>query len=221
MIGELILSLPPDESERVFPELYLPIVEEANIRVWQPWRAWLPTAQYFKFNRTVAKLNDYVASLVRTRWDMRQKAVNSGQEPACVDILDRILSGVDPASWSETTVTQLRDEIKTFILAGHETSASMLTWSVYELTQNPQVLAKTLAEGKQIFPDHVGKPNADRNQFEASTLPNKDTLKGLDYTVNVLKVAMPMPGRPCADRVQIASGTTRASRVVAGLDVLI
>ena len=30
VIGELILSLPPDESERVFPELYLPIVEEVR-----------------------------------------------------------------------------------------------------------------------------------------------------------------------------------------------
>ena len=29
---------------------------------------------------------------------------------------------------------KIRDEIKTFILAGHETSASMLAWSLYELS---------------------------------------------------------------------------------------
>lgn len=48
VIGELILSLSPEESERVFPQLYLPIVTEANLRIWQPWRAFLPTPGLFK-----------------------------------------------------------------------------------------------------------------------------------------------------------------------------
>eukprot|EP00730_Choanoeca_flexa_P003493 TRINITY_DN11426_c0_g1_i2.p2 TRINITY_DN11426_c0_g1~~TRINITY_DN11426_c0_g1_i2.p2 ORF type:complete len:305 (+),score=36.83 TRINITY_DN11426_c0_g1_i2:2184-3098(+) len=43
VIGELILSLTPEESEEVFPDLYLPIVEEANRRVWAPYRTYLPT----------------------------------------------------------------------------------------------------------------------------------------------------------------------------------
>ena len=48
VIGELILSLSPEESARVFPELYLPIVTEANARIFQPWRAFLPTPGLFK-----------------------------------------------------------------------------------------------------------------------------------------------------------------------------
>ena len=43
VIGELILSLSPEESAQVFPNLYLPIVEEANRRIWEPYRAFLPT----------------------------------------------------------------------------------------------------------------------------------------------------------------------------------
>jgi len=43
VIGELILSLSPEESAEVFPNLYLPIVEEANRRIWEPYRAFLPT----------------------------------------------------------------------------------------------------------------------------------------------------------------------------------
>ena len=39
--------------------------------------------------------------------------------------------------WSQELEDQLCYEVKTLLLAGHETSASMLTWSVLELIQNP------------------------------------------------------------------------------------
>ena len=38
VIGEAVLSLPPDECDAVFPELYLPVMEEANLRALRPWR---------------------------------------------------------------------------------------------------------------------------------------------------------------------------------------
>ena len=39
--------------------------------------------------------------------------------------------------WSQQLEDQLCYEVKTLLLAGHETSASMLTWSVLELIQHP------------------------------------------------------------------------------------
>jgi cytochrome P450 len=39
--------------------------------------------------------------------------------------------------WDSRIETQLCYELKTFLLAGHETSAAMLMWSVYELSRNP------------------------------------------------------------------------------------
>ena len=44
--------------------------------------------------------------------------------------------------WSAELEVQLCYEIKTFLLAGHETSAAMLTWTLYQLTQQPDCLAK-------------------------------------------------------------------------------
>lgn len=45
-------------------------------------------------------------------------------------------------AWDSKLEQQLCYEIKTFLLAGHETSAAMLTWTLYELTQHPDALAK-------------------------------------------------------------------------------
>ncbi len=42
VIGQTVLSLKPEESDKVFPQLYLPIVEEANARTWYPYR-WVPS----------------------------------------------------------------------------------------------------------------------------------------------------------------------------------
>lgn len=40
--------------------------------------------------------------------------------------------------------TQLCSEVKTFLLAGHETSAAMLTWTLYELVCRPDAMARVL-----------------------------------------------------------------------------
>ena len=54
-------------------------------------------------------------------------------------------------TWSPALETQLCYEVKTFLLAGHETSAAMLTWTLYELTRRPDMLAKV-----QIQPMKLG-----------------------------------------------------------------
>jgi len=45
-------------------------------------------------------------------------------------------------SITATVEEQLCFEIKTILLAGHETSAAMLTWSLLELTRHPDCLQK-------------------------------------------------------------------------------
>ena len=44
--------------------------------------------------------------------------------------------------WDADLERQLCYEVKTFLLAGHETSAAMLCWSVFELSQNQEHMNK-------------------------------------------------------------------------------
>eukprot|EP01134_Creolimax_fragrantissima_P005089 CFRG5089T1 len=184
VIGELVLSLPAEESNIVFPDLYLPIVTEANKRIWDPVRKFLPTPTQFHYRKTVKGLNDYMCQLIRKRWAERASNVSVNSVKKVPDILDQTLQTIDPASFDEATVLQLRDEFKSFILAGHETSASMLTWCLYECTQNPDVLQKLIAESKSVF----GPGRLDNGDiFGDVPLPSRDELSNLNYTVNSLK----------------------------------
>eukprot|EP00878_Enallax_costatus_P012765 GHUV01013329.1.p1 GENE.GHUV01013329.1~~GHUV01013329.1.p1 ORF type:complete len:475 (+),score=94.39 GHUV01013329.1:334-1758(+) len=183
IIGEAILSLPPEECDRVFPQLYLPVMEEGNQRVLRPYRKYLPTPAWFTFKHKMSQLNSYLINLIRSRWQARQRGV----VPDRGDILDRILQAIEAAGtkWSAAIETQLCYEIKTFLLAGHETSAAMLMWSVYELTRHPQQREQVLAEAECVF-GPCGRNTASRSDAD-----------GMVYTLSVLKEALRRYAESC------------------------
>lgn len=77
-------------ARQVFPQLYLPVMEEANVRVLAPWREYLPTPAWWRFNSRMRSLNSYILGLLRKRW----AAHCSGQGPEKPDVLERILAAV-------------------------------------------------------------------------------------------------------------------------------
>ena len=59
------------------------------------------------------------------------------------DALSLLLAARDPESTGVTPVDeQIRDEIMTLFIAGHETTANLLTWTLYLLAQHPQIDAR-------------------------------------------------------------------------------
>ena len=148
VITEILFSLPHDTCDETLAHMYLPIVEEGNLRTWQPQRMYLPTPSWFKFRRDVKVLNDYLTSIISERIQLR-KSLTSRKE----DLLDFILDNIPQREWGDAWMKQVRDEIKTFVLAGHETSASMLAWSLYELSSRPELLARVRAEALSVFGD--------------------------------------------------------------------
>jgi hypothetical protein len=75
----------------VFPQLYLPVMEESNVRVLRPHRKYLPTPSWFRYRARVAQLNAFLVGLLRARWAARQ----AGESGPPRDILDRILASLE------------------------------------------------------------------------------------------------------------------------------
>ncbi|MEO7198256.1 MAG: cytochrome P450 [Solirubrobacterales bacterium] len=61
------------------------------------------------------------------------------------DIFSMLLAARDPAGRPLTDV-EVRDELMTLLVAGHETTATALAWALERLTREPAVLATVLAE---------------------------------------------------------------------------
>ena len=215
VIAKALLSLEPEECDETFAKMYLPIVEEGNLRTWHPERMYMPGPAWFAFRAAVKRLNDYVTSLIEKRWSLKvneeadiAKAGAAGAVPARKqDILDKILSAYTQETWGPGAVQQIRDEIKTFVLAGHETSASMLAWSLYELSleSNKACLDKVLEESSRVY---TGEFCNDKGHVES--LPSREALgSGLVYAEMCLRESLrkysvvPTVVRKTAEEVQL------------------
>lgn len=71
----------------------------------------------------------------------RRKAARVG-----TDLLTLLFAAQDPKTGFGMSDEQLQDEVMTLLLAGHETSANALGWTIYLLTQHPEIAEQVAAE---------------------------------------------------------------------------
>ncbi len=91
---------------------------------------WIPTARNRSFRKALELLDGAVYSLI----DERQRSGKAGE-----DMLGVLLNARDDKTGEPMSRVQVRDEILTLLIAGHETVASALTWTWLLLDQNPAV----------------------------------------------------------------------------------
>ena len=73
--------------------------------------------------------------------------------PARIDLLQRLLQARDPETGQLMDDTQATDNLLTFLLAGHETTARGLAWALYLLAQSPTWEARLFAEVSAVAGD--------------------------------------------------------------------
>jgi len=125
----------------------------------------LPLPKPPRLLRSRRHLNRVIFSIIRER---RSSSV------ASKDLLQTLLDAQDEHGARMSDV-QLRDEVMTLFLAGHETTSNALTWTWYLLAQNPSVEQTLLAELDQVL---AGRP------------PSLSDLPRLPYTEMVVKESL-------------------------------
>jgi cytochrome P450 len=82
---------------------------------------------------------------------------------------------------------QIRDNVVTMLIAGHETTANALTWTYYLISQHPQIEKKMLEEIDSIVSKNNGK-----NENERIRAPSIKDLSKLKYVEKVLRESLRM-----------------------------
>lgn len=127
----------------------------------------LPLPQFRRFDNAKLKLDAIIYRLIEDRR-------RSGQDRG--DLLSMLLLAQDSeGDGGQMTDLQLRDELMTIFLAGHETTANALTWTWYLLSQNPEVETKLHEEIDEVL---------------AGRLPVFEDVGQLRYTEMVLAESM-------------------------------
>lgn len=120
-----------DRVGNVLSEVVKPFASQATIKWILDNR--LPTAAHRRFNRAVREIDEIVFRIIAER------RANQSDEG---DLLSMLLEAHDEDDGSQMTDRQLRDEVMTIFLAGHETSALTLSWAWRLLAEDPLVEAK-------------------------------------------------------------------------------
>jgi cytochrome P450 len=98
------------------------------------------------------------------------------------DLLDTLIAaGKSDAELAREWDRQVRDEVMTIFLAGHETTANALTWTLYLLSQNPECESKLFDELARVLQDGAGL-----------RAPSINDIHALQYTEKVLRESMRM-----------------------------
>ncbi len=159
---------------------------------------WLPLPRNRRFRAARHQLDDAVHGLVAAR---ERDGTRTGN-----DVISLLLGAYQDEPDARLR-RRLRDELVTILLAGHETTASTLSWAWSLLARHPEAARTVAAEATDVLGDRT---------------PDYQDLARLRYTTMVIQEAMrlypPVWGLP---RKALAADEIGGYRVPAGADVMI
>lgn len=131
-----------------------------------------------QFVTDVHSMHDLVAELISER---KQRGDTNGAR----DLLGLMLDAEDPSTGEKLDEENIRNQIVTFLIAGHETTSSLLSFALYYLLENPTVWREVVEEVDRVIGD-------------ASNLPTFEHLRDLHALERVLfetlRLWPPAPG---------------------------
>jgi len=160
---------------------------------------WVPLPKQLRFRKARAHLEEVVKILVANK---KARAGGTGE-----DVMSRLIELTRNEPDPDVGKQRMRDELVTLLLAGHETTASTLSWSFYLLSEHPQVWERLHAEAVAVLGDRT---------------PTVDDLPQLRYTSMVIEEVMRMyPPVWILPRLAQADDEIGGYHVPAGADVVV
>lgn len=162
---------------------------------WLP--AWVPVPGRARYRRELARFDEIVYRIIAD--GRRSQGENN-------HLLAMLLDVVDDETGAGMDDRQLRDEVATLFLAGYETTSIALSWAFHYLVQQPEMLARLLAEADAVL---------------GQRLPSFADLPQLGYARMVLQEAMRL--RPPAyflPRTAVADDEIDGYAIPAGANVV-
>ena len=118
-----------------------------NIAAFLPLPRWLPRFHRRDTRRSAAVIRGLIAQLC----EARAADIAAGTAPD--DLATKIMTTPDPISGEPFTTEEMIDQVAIFFLAGHETSASALSWALYLLALYPDVQDRVAVEVANLGQD--------------------------------------------------------------------
>jgi cytochrome P450 len=141
----------------------LEIFDRRLARLW-PLPLCTPTRENRRASAALRRLDQVVGRIIQERRSAEPRA----------DLLGLFMAAVDADTGDRMTDAEVRDEVKTMVVAGQETSANALAWTLFLMSRHPEVAARLRA---------CSAPFRDR-------LPALEDLPQLEYAQQVLQESM-------------------------------
>ncbi|KAK4800908.1 hypothetical protein SAY86_021395 [Trapa natans] len=147
-----------------------------------PFARWIVPRQR-KFHKDLKVINDCLDGLIKNAKDTRQEAdVEKLQQRDYSNLQDAsLLRFLVDMRGSDVDDRQLRDDLMTMLIAGHETTAAVLTWAVFLLAQNPSKMRKAQMEIDAVL---------------GQMIPTFESLKKLEYLRLIIVEALRLYPQP-------------------------
>lgn len=158
----------------------------------------VPTPRKHRFRAAVRALDAVVNRIIEERRRAHYRAD---------DLLTMLLDATDEDTHERMSPSQVRDEVMTLLLAGHETTANALAWTCYLLSQNPGAEDRLRGEVEGVLGDRGA---------------NALDLPALRYTRMVVEESMRLfPPAWAISRNTIAEDEIAGYRIPPGTNILI
>ncbi len=171
ILGKAMLGIDLSEDAPELTDAVLTVLDHIVGQVKSPpgIPAFIPTPANRRFRAAMRTLDRVVTEIVQNHLEK--------QESAPGDLLSRLIQAGEEGAHPILSARQLRDEVINFLIAGHETVASALTWACFLLSQNPQIEQRMRLELNVVLNGRA---------------PGVEDLPTLDYTRRVFDETLRM-----------------------------